>query len=222
MQNLLIIKCSPKHTCSDSYQLTEHFVEQLLANSEFWQVDVLDLWREALPVLDESSVAAKMAKFAQQPLNTEQTLIWDKIEHQFQRFNQASAVLIALPVWNFGVPYVLKHYIDTITQPDLCFSWSPEEGYVSLLEPRPVFIFASSAADYRPGAGNEVNDFCMSYLRRWLTVYMGSEVTAVVNSHTVDVPATVTLAKQQAYEQVEHLARKLIELSDNHKTVPHT
>lgn len=213
MKNLLAIKCSPKHTSSNSYQLAEHFVERLLASGESWQIDLLDLWSETLPVLDEHSVSAKMAKFAQQPLNSAQTAIWDKIEHQFQRFNQADAVLIALPVWNFGVPYVLKHYIDTITQPGLSFSWSPEKGYVSLLESRPAFIFASSAADYRPEAGNEANDFCMSYLRRWLTVYMGCDVATVVYSPTVDAPATVILAKQQAYAQAEQLAGKLIELN---------
>ena len=176
-----------------------------------WQLHELDLWREQLPAFDDIAVSAKLAKFGHQSLNPEQAKIWEQIEQHFQRFNQADIIVFALPVWNFGVPYVLKHYIDTITQPQLCFSWSPEHGYSSLLAPKPAIVIASAASDYRPYAGNDENDFCINYLRRWLNVYMNCQVSTVAVSPTVDHPDTVASAKQQAYEQVQKLADKFNE-----------
>lgn len=213
MKKLLIIKCSPKQGTSNSYELAEHFVKNLRANSAVWQVETIDLWQESLPAIEENAVAAKFAKFQNQPLDAAQSAVWEQIERQFQRFKQADAILIALPVWNFGVPYILKHYIDTITQPGLCFNWTPQAGYTSLLEAKPAFIFASSASDYRPQAGNDANDFCLSYLRRWLVVYMGCDVFTALYSPTVDSPDVVVSAKREAYQQAEQLVKKLIDLN---------
>ena len=213
MKKLLVIKCSPKHSTSNSFQLAQHFTDFLFASSETWQVETLDLWEETLPIIDENVVSAKFAKFQEEPLDATQVAVWRQIEQQFERFKQAQAVLIALPIWNFGVPYVLKHYIDTITQPSLCFSWSPQAGYASLLDPKPAFVVASSASDYRPQGENNADDFCLSYLHRWLTVYMGCNVSTVIYSPTVDAPDVVTSAKQEAYQRAEQMAKKLIDFS---------
>ena len=37
------------------------------------------------------------------------------------RFALADRVLISTPMWNFGIPYKLKQWIDVITQPGLTF-----------------------------------------------------------------------------------------------------
>ena len=37
------------------------------------------------------------------------------------RFALADRVLISTPMWNFGIPYKLKQWIDVITQPGLAF-----------------------------------------------------------------------------------------------------
>ena len=44
---------------------------------------------------------------------------WNKIVELFGRFNSADKYVFSVPMWNFGIPYILKHYIDLITQPAL-------------------------------------------------------------------------------------------------------
>jgi FMN-dependent NADH-azoreductase len=45
-------------------------------------------------------------------------------------------------MWNFGVPYVLKHYIDVITQPGLTFSFNPATGFSGLVTGRPATVIS--------------------------------------------------------------------------------
>ena len=50
-----------------------------------------------------------------------------------ERFKGADKYLFSLPMWNFGIPYKLKHYIDVLVQPTYTFSFSPKEGYKGLV-----------------------------------------------------------------------------------------
>ena len=38
------------------------------------------------------------------------------------RLDLAERVLISTPMWNFGIPYKLKHWLDIINQPGLTAS----------------------------------------------------------------------------------------------------
>lgn len=43
----------------------------------------------------------------------------------FDRFAAADAYLFSVPMWNAGVPYALKQWIDIISQPGWLFSFTP-------------------------------------------------------------------------------------------------
>jgi len=105
-------------------------------------------------------------------------------------------------MWNFGVPYVLKHYIDLITQPGLCFEWSPESGYIPLVEPKRCVLVSSSAGDY---CKDNQNDFCIPYLQCWLTVYWGYQLNHLTFAPTVASQEQVDLSRTKAYEQADAL-----------------
>ena len=53
-------------------------------------------------------------------------------------------------MWNFGIPYILKHYIDLIVQPGLTFSFSPSEGYKGLVTGKPVTVVYARGGAYGP------------------------------------------------------------------------
>jgi putative NADPH-quinone reductase len=57
------------------------------------------------------------------------------VQTVFDRFNAADIYLFAVPMWNAGVPWVLKHLIDTITQPSMCFGFDPSSGYTTATVP---------------------------------------------------------------------------------------
>ena len=60
----------------------------------------------------------------EQPSASERTA-WAEVEALFARFNAADKYLFSVPMWNLGLPYILKHYIDVITQPGLAWSFDP-------------------------------------------------------------------------------------------------
>ncbi len=210
-KSLLLITCSTKGEQSSSIQLAQHFVaamKDITALPDF-HVDHLDLWQQKLPELDALAVAAKYAVFSGEDLTAEQHERWQEIERHIARFCSADAIAIALPVWNFSVPYKLKHYIDVITQPKSCFTWTPADGYTSLMPARPAYILSSSASDYADGAGNEQDDFCLRYLERWLTVYMNCNVESVADAPTAHAPDIVEKARSNAYFRAENMAKEL-------------
>ena len=54
-------------------------------------------------------------------------------------------------MWNAGVPYILKQFIDVISQPGLVFGFDPERGYTGLLKDKKAAVIYTSAV-YGPGA----------------------------------------------------------------------
>jgi putative NADPH-quinone reductase len=42
---------------------------------------------------------------------------WAEVQRLFVRFDAAGDYLFTVPMWNHSVPWVLKHLIDTISQP---------------------------------------------------------------------------------------------------------
>jgi len=59
----------------------------------------------------------------------EQAAAWRAAHATFDRFNAADRYLFSVPMWNAGVPYILKQFIDVVSQPGLVFSFDPAHGY---------------------------------------------------------------------------------------------
>ena len=68
-------------------------------------------------------------------------------------------------MWNFGVPYRLKQYIDVIVQPGLTFSYSPEKGYAGLVTGKPLMLILARGGVYGEGNPTQTFEFQESYLR---------------------------------------------------------
>lgn len=46
----------------------------------------------------------------------------------FHRFDAAELYLFTVPMWNHGVPYILKQFIDVISQSGLVFDSTPSRA----------------------------------------------------------------------------------------------
>jgi FMN-dependent NADH-azoreductase len=97
------------------------------------EIDTLRLWEEKLPEFDGNKVAAKMNIISGRDQNAEQRKAWDEIVEITNRFISADRYLFAVPMWNGGIPYRLKLYIDIIHQPGLLWGLEAETGYFGLL-----------------------------------------------------------------------------------------
>jgi FMN-dependent NADH-azoreductase len=51
-------------------------------------------------------------------------------------------------MWNHSVPWVLKHLIDTISQPGMVFGFDPGTGYTGLLAGKRAVVVYTGAVYY--------------------------------------------------------------------------
>lgn len=210
MKKLLFIESSPRKHDSITTNVCQKLIDNLSSKEQKeteWEVDVVDLWEVNLPSINGTTMSAKYSIFSGQALDAEQEKSWSLLNQYVQQFGEADLVVIAAPMWNWGVPYVLKHYIDVITQPGLTFNWSPEEGYMPILPPRDAIIVTSSGGDFTTGSGNEHEDFAFRYLKLWLKDCMGCRVESI----DMTLIATGDDAVFDAYQKAD---KKIVSLSE--------
>lgn len=169
MAKLLYIKASPRGEASKSSAIADAYLAALLAKHPSLEVDVLDLGTEQLPEFDGDKAAAKLAIITRQTHTLTQRNAWDEITVIANRFKSADIYLLAVPMWNGGIPYKLKQYIDIVHQPSLLFRLDPENGYFGLLQNRRAVLVLTSGV-YGPNMPTPAFgvDHHSTYLRSWL------------------------------------------------------
>jgi FMN-dependent NADH-azoreductase len=203
MTTLLHISASPRGAASESLALAEAFLEAYRESHPDDRVEAWDLWDGSLPEFGPAAAAAKMAVFAGADPRGEQARAWADAEHAFRRFAAADAYLFSVPMWNAGVPYILKQFIDVVSQPGMVFGFDPEHGYTGLLTGRKAAVVYTSAVygpDDRPGFGR---DFQASFFDDWLDwagITDHRSVTFRPNLVTADAGADRLAALAQARE----------------------
>lgn len=168
MSKLLYVIASPRGEQSESTAAANVFLAAYRDRHPDLEVDVLNLWEEQLPVYGGKGADAKMTVFGGQTPTGEQAEAWADVQRVFDRFNAADRYLFAVPMWNAGVPWVLKHLIDTITQPGMVFGFTPQDGYQPLLTGKKAAVVYTSGV-YAPGAPKAFGaDFHASFFEDWL------------------------------------------------------
>jgi FMN-dependent NADH-azoreductase len=169
MSRLLYIKASPRGAASKSSAVADAYLAALREQLLDLIVDTLDLAQEKIPDFGGDKVAAKMAVITGQNHEARQKIAWDEITTVANRFISADRYLIAVPMWNGGIPYRLKQYIDVIHQPGLLWGLDPERGYFGLLKNKKAVLALTSGAygPLMPSPAFGV-DHHSTYLRDWL------------------------------------------------------
>jgi FMN-dependent NADH-azoreductase len=169
MDRLLHISSSPRGAASQSRRIGAVFTETFQQTHPNAAVQHWDLWDGSLPDFAVGA-EAKMTVFAGGEPRGVQAAAWAAARRTFERFDAADRLLFSVPMWNAGIPYVLKQFIDVISQPGWVFSVDPAAGYRHLLADRGkrVAVIYSSAV-WGPGLGPEFgSDFQSSYFTDWL------------------------------------------------------
>ncbi len=179
MTKLLHIIASPRDVDSKSNALALAYIEAQRRVDPDLTVDTLDLWREPLPEFDGDQAAAKMTFFGVGELDGDRKTAWDEIVQITQRFIDADHYVLGVPMWNGGIPYRLKLYIDILTQPGLLFGFDPVAGYSGLLKDKIATVFYTSGV-YAQGVPAAFGlDFQSNYLKWWLNFIGVSEVETI-------------------------------------------
>ena len=207
MTTLLYIEVSPRKERSYSIKVADAFLEAYQAANPDHRIDRLDLWNESLPPFDGDMINAKYTVLHGQDPTAGERAAWGEIETIFKRFSDADKYVFSVPMWNFGIPYVLKHYIDVITQPGLAFSFSPDAGYAGLVS-GPVAALYSSGGAYHDGSGAEAMDHQKPYFEAWLGFIGLTDVTRVIIAPTLVAPDDVERTANSVIKEAARFAAR--------------
>jgi FMN-dependent NADH-azoreductase len=148
MAKLLYIESSPRKNRSKSIEVAKVFIEAYRASHPGDSIVTIDLWHRKLPELDGATIDAKYQVMQGQGFSPDQRAAWQRVVEVCDEFKGADKYLFSLPMWNFGVPYKLKHYIDIITQPGQTFGYDPATGYSGLVTGKPVAVIYARGGAY--------------------------------------------------------------------------
>ncbi|WP_448955402.1 FMN-dependent NADH-azoreductase [Labrys neptuniae] len=206
VEHVLHIAASPRGERSVSAQIASAFLSAL-AERKAVEIDRLDPWDCDLPEVDGDLLAAKYAGLAGEPLTPGQAAAWDRIRKLADRFHRADTLLFSLPLWNFSIPYKLKHLIDAISHKDILFTFD-ERGLSGMLgRHRAVAIYARGLG-YGPGSQTPEAEFGLEkrYLETWFRFVGIETVDSIVAEQTMGASGAESLA--QATAQAVELARR--------------
>ena len=158
---------SPKADDSTSTRVARAFLEGCLAagsrkNAQQQSVTTLDVWKADLPHFDRELAIAKLAPIMDEERTASQTSAWARIEAVIEDFARFDKIVLSTPMWNFSLPYRLKHYIDLLVQPGLTFGLDRAMQHVGLLSDRPVQLILTRSSPFPEGSPE---DFQLPYLR---------------------------------------------------------
>lgn len=147
MKKLLHVIASPRGEKSRTLMVASAFLAQFRQSHPEWLIDEFNLFHEPLPPLTARHVDGKYVLLGGKDLYGGLRETWEEIEQQIDRFKSADAYLISTPMWNFGVPYILKQYIDILVQPRYLFRYvkGRPEGF---LKGRRMVVISSRGGNY--------------------------------------------------------------------------
>jgi FMN-dependent NADH-azoreductase len=179
MSKLLHMSASPRGTASESLAIAATFVDTFSDVRPDIAVEHWDLWDGTLPPFGAAAAGAKMSIFAGQEPSGEQAAAWAAVHRTFERFAAADYYLFSVPMWNHGVPYILKQFIDVVSQPGLVFGFDGNTGYTGLVTGKKAVVVYTSAV-YGDDRGPQFGvDFQAPYFNDWLRWAGITDVTQI-------------------------------------------
>jgi FMN-dependent NADH-azoreductase len=210
MAQLLYIESSPRKERSASIKIARSFVDEYLKTHPGDTVDTIDLWSNELPPFDGDTIDAKYAILHGEKPSDAQMRAWKPVEILIDHFKSADRYLISLPMWNFGIPYKLKHYIDILVQPSYTFSYSPDEGYKGLVTGKPVTVIYARGGAYKAGTETAGLDFQKAYMELVLGFIGFTDIKAIVaEPMLMSTPEEKQNIIQSALEEAKRMAAEM-------------
>jgi FMN-dependent NADH-azoreductase len=210
MARLLYVEASPRKDRSASIEVSRAFLEAYGAANPDDEIETLDIWASDLPSFNGEALAAKYADLNGTPLTTEQKTVWDDIRRLAAPFLAADKLLLAVPLWNFGIPYRLKQLIDLISQNGILFS-SDSNGFQGLLKARKAMVVYARGLDYLSTASATpaaTYDFQKPYMEMWLRFIGVTEISDIIVEKTLFGPALDVESRTKAKQRAAALARQ--------------
>lgn len=198
MSKVLYIKANPKNDAeSRTFRISEHFVNAYKSLHPDDEVITLDLYQEGIQFLSYESVSMHKpvpGEHRDHPV----------LKYAYQ-FAEADRYIFAEPLWNLGIPAILKAYIDYITITGITFIYTAE-GPKGLCSNKKAINIATRGGAYSEGymATLEMGD---RYLRTILGFLGICDFTTIAAEMLDVVGFDVEGAVNQAISQADELVK---------------
>ena len=205
MSRLLYLKASPRDR-SHSVALADDFVSVWQAANPAATVTVRDLFRVELSPFDGPALQGKYNIMHGLPYSPDEKRAWSQVTDIIEDFASFDRYVLAVPMWNFNIPYRLKHFIDIICQPTLTFMPKPDGSYEGLLTGRKVFVAYARGGVYPPGTPADSINFQARYLE-FILGFMGlTDIRSVAVEGTLGDKEALAANSENAHAKARTLA----------------
>lgn len=201
MKTLLQLNTSLFSTQGSSSKLADEFVAGWAAAHPGSEVIVRDLAKDPVPHLTGERFQAFLTKPEERTeAQRAEAEVSDALVREIQ---QADAIVIGLPLYNFGVPSTLKAYFDHVARAGITFRYTAN-GPEGLLKGKQVYVFATRGGLY---AGTPA-DTQTQYVRDFLAFLGIADVEFVYAEGLAMGDAVRAPALEKATLAAHQLARR--------------
>ncbi|NLD67646.1 MAG: FMN-dependent NADH-azoreductase [Limnobacter sp.] len=143
---ILQINASARSNGANSTRVADAITARLQAARPDAVVETLDLAREPHPVLDEPALGALFTPAAQRSAGQAARVAID--DARIAQLQSADAIVIGVPMYNFGVPVQLKAWIDAVARAGVTFRYTAT-GPEGLVKGKKVYVALARGGVYR-------------------------------------------------------------------------
>jgi FMN-dependent NADH-azoreductase len=209
MSKVLYIKASPMKERSNSIAAADAFVDEYKKSHPGDQIKTIDVFTMKLPEFDFVAASGKYKIMRGKPHSPEEKTAWDKVVATITEFKDADKYVLAVPMWNFSIPYRLKQYIDVIVQPGQTFTVDSTGSYKGLVTGKPALVVYARGGDYTKGTPGEQYDQQSKYLESILGFIGFADIkTLAVEPTLAGGPEVAEQKRNAAIEKAKQMASK--------------
>jgi len=198
MSKVLYIKANSKpEELSRTFKISNAFVEAYKQFHPEDEVVTLDLYRENIGFLTEKDVLVHS-----EATDDSRQSIAVKYARQFRDFDK---YIFAEPLWNLGVPAILKAYFDYISQVGITFKYSPT-GPIGLCQGKKAINITTQGGAHSEDAAT-AQEHGNSYIKTMLN-FFGIEDYKCVSASKLDIIGMdVEAIVNKAIDEAKELAK---------------
>ena len=145
MNNVLCLNCSIQGDSSQSRQLSNKLLERIKKTYSSVKIVSRDLARDPLPHLNGAQFNAFITPPEQR--TSQQKVLASQSDDLIKEISDADTVVLALPMYNFGIPSQLKSYFDNLARAGMTFKYTAT-GPVGLLTGKKALVLATRGGLY--------------------------------------------------------------------------
>jgi FMN-dependent NADH-azoreductase len=201
MKKILMIEVSPRGKDSASRAVADTLAARLASLYPSAKLIRRDLAAEPLPHLDETTLRATSTK---DPAEMESLKAAARPSDRLtDELLESDLLVIATPMWNFGIPSVLKAWIDLVVRSGRTFQYADGSVLGLAKDTKAVLVLASGGV-YSEGPWRSW-DFVEPYLRQILG-FIGIVDVQTVRAEGMNIPELAINAVAKANKAVAELA----------------